>query len=124
MLNLMFLKYATVDELAKLLDQFLGEGAKMWSYAPANLLMIQDSRRNMQRLLELISLFDNEQFANQRVRLFEIKNGRPTDLAKELEVDLEIDFVEREEQPGQVPSDRSHQHVGRGCAESRSVSRT
>ena len=48
MLNLIFLKYVTVDELAKLLDQFLGEGAKMWSYAPANLLMIQDSRRNMQ----------------------------------------------------------------------------
>ena len=67
MLNLIFLKYATVDELAKLLNEFLGEHAKMWSYPPANLLAIQDSRRNMQRLMELISLFDNEQFANQRV---------------------------------------------------------
>ena len=85
MLNLMFLKYVTADELAKLLDQFLGEGAKMWSYAPANLLMIQDSRRNMRRLLELISLFDDNTFANQRVRLFEIKYGRPSDLAKEME---------------------------------------
>ena len=28
MLNLMFLKYATVEELAKLLDQFLGEGGE------------------------------------------------------------------------------------------------
>jgi type II secretory pathway component GspD/PulD (secretin) len=62
MLNLLFLKYATVDELAKLLDQFLGEGGKMWSYAPANLLMIQDSRRNMKRLLELVSLFDDAAF--------------------------------------------------------------
>jgi general secretion pathway protein D len=85
MLNLMFLKYATVDEVAKLLDPFLGEGGKMWSYAPANLLMIQDSRRNMARLLELISLFDNDTFANQRIRLYEIKNGRPSDIAKELE---------------------------------------
>lgn len=85
MLNLMFLKYVTVDELAKLLDQFLGEGAKMWSYAPANLLMIQDSRRNMRRLMELISVFDNNEFANQRVRLFEVKYGRPSDLAKELD---------------------------------------
>ncbi len=85
MLNLMFLKYVTADELAKLLDQFLGEGAKMWSYAPANLLMIQDSRRNMHRLLSLISLFDDNTFANQRVRLFEIENGRPSDLAKEME---------------------------------------
>ena len=85
MLNLMFLKYATVDEVAKLLDPFLGEGGKMWSYGPANLLMIQDSRRNMSRLLELISLFDNDTFANQRIRLYEVKNGRPSDIAKELE---------------------------------------
>ena len=85
MLNLIFLKYATVDELAKLLNEFLGEHAKMWSYPPANLLAIQDSRRNMKRLMELISLFDNENFTNQRIRLFEVKNGKPTDVAKELE---------------------------------------
>src|SRR4051812_21697990 len=51
MLNLMFLKYAPVDELAKLLTEFLTESGKMWSYPPANLLLIQDSRRNMRRLL-------------------------------------------------------------------------
>jgi general secretion pathway protein D len=85
MLNLIFLKYATVDELAKLLDQFRGEFAKMWSYPPANLLLIQDTRRNMRRLMELVSLFDSDTFANQRVKLFEVKNSRPSDLAKELD---------------------------------------
>ena len=51
MLNSMFLKYATVDELAKLLNEFLGEGAQRCGRTrPANLLMIQDSRRNMRRL--------------------------------------------------------------------------
>lgn len=85
MLNLIFLKYATVDELAKLLTEFLGEHGKMWSYPAANLLLIQDTRRNMKRLMDLVALFDSDTFANQRVRLFDVKNSRPSDLAKELE---------------------------------------
>ncbi|MBC7925962.1 MAG: type II secretion system secretin GspD [Bryobacteraceae bacterium] len=85
MLNLLFLKYATVDEIAKLLTEFLTEPGKMITYAPANLLLIQDSRRNMRRLMDLVSLFDSDTFANQRVKLFEIKNGRPSEVAKELE---------------------------------------
>jgi general secretion pathway protein D len=85
MLNLVFLKYVTVDELSKVLGQFVGENATMYSYAPSNLLFILDSRRNMRRTMELISLFDSDTFANQRVRLFEVKNTRPSDLVKDLE---------------------------------------
>jgi general secretion pathway protein D len=85
MLNLVFLKFTTVDELAKILTEFTGENAKMLSYSPANLLFILDNRRNMKRTMELIQLFDSDSFANQRVHLFEVKNGKPTDLAKELE---------------------------------------
>jgi general secretion pathway protein D len=85
MLNLVFLKYTTVDELAKVLNEFTGEGAKMISYSPVNLLFILDNRRNMRRTMELIQLFDSDQFANQRVHLFEVSNGKPSDLAKELE---------------------------------------
>lgn len=85
MLNLVFLKYVTVDELSKVLEPFIGEGARMFSYAPANLLLMLDSRRNMRRTMELISLFDNDTLANQRVRVFEVKYGRPSDLSKELD---------------------------------------
>src|SRR5260370_27062102 len=85
MLNLIFLKYVTVDELTKVLGEFVGENATMYSYAPSNLLFILDSRRNMRRTMELIQLFDSDSFANQRVRLFEVKNTRPSDLVKELE---------------------------------------
>ncbi len=85
MLNLVFLKYVTADELVKVLTPFLGENAQMYSYAPANLLLILDSRRNMRRTMELISLFDNDTLANQRVHLFETKNGRPSDLVKDLD---------------------------------------
>jgi general secretion pathway protein D len=85
MLNLVFLKYVTADDLAKVLTPFIGENASIYTYAPANLLFLLDSRRNMRRTMELISLFDNDTLAAQRVRMFETKNGRPTDLAKELD---------------------------------------
>src|ERR1700686_1673083 len=85
MLNLVFLKYVTVDELTKVLGEFVGENATMYSYAPSNLLFILDSRRNMRRTMELIQLFDSDSFANQRVRLFDVKNTKPSDLVKDLE---------------------------------------
>lgn len=84
-LNLIFLKYATVGDLSKLLERFLGEGATMLTYDPANLLLILDNNRNMRRTMELIALFDSDVLANQRVRLYEVKNGSPSDIAKELE---------------------------------------
>jgi general secretion pathway protein D len=85
MLNLVFLKYVTVDELTKVLTEFTGENAKVYSYAPANLLFLLDSRRNMARTMTLISLFDNDTFANERVRLYELKNAKPSDMVKDLE---------------------------------------
>ncbi|MCX6637272.1 MAG: hypothetical protein NT090_19635, partial [Acidobacteria bacterium] len=85
MLNLIFLKYAAVEELSKLLSPFMGEGSQTFAYSPANLLMILDSGRNMRRTMELIAMFDSDTLASQRVRLFETSHGRPSDLAKELE---------------------------------------
>ncbi len=85
MLNLVFLRYMAVDDVIKLLADFQGEGAKMWAYTPANLLLIQDSARNMRRLMELIALFDGDAFSGSRVRSFPVENSRPSDLAKELE---------------------------------------
>jgi len=85
MLNMIFLKYVTVDELTKILGEFVGENATMYSYAPANLLFILDSRRNMRRIMDLVSMFDSDTFANQRVRLFEVTNTRPSDVQKDLE---------------------------------------
>jgi general secretion pathway protein D len=84
-LNLIFLKYATVGDLSKLLERFLGEGSTMLTYEPANLLLILDNNRNMRRTMELIALFDSDVLANQRVRLFEVKNGSPSDIARELD---------------------------------------
>ena len=85
MLNLVFLKYVTADELVKVLDPFIGENARIYTYAAANLMLILDSRRNMRRMMDLVAMFDSDQIANQRVHVFPVKYGRPTDIAKELE---------------------------------------
>jgi general secretion pathway protein D len=85
MLNLIFLKYANVDELSKLIEQFLGPEGKSWAYPAANLLLVLDSRRNMKRTMDLVALFDSDTLARQRVKLFDLKNSKPTDMAKELE---------------------------------------
>ncbi len=84
-LNLVFLKFVSVDELVKVLGEFKGENSEMISYAPANLLFLLDSRRNMRRTMDLIAQFDSDAFANQRVRLFEVKNVKPSDVVKDLE---------------------------------------
>jgi general secretion pathway protein D len=107
MLNLVFLQFATADEIANVLKEFTSEGAKMWSYPPANLLMILDTRRNMQRLMELVSLFDSDVLANQRVRLFEVQNGRPSDIAQELEgVLVNISLSDKASPVKLIPVDR------------------
>ena len=85
MLNLVFLKYVTADELAKVLEPFQGENARIYVYAAANLLLMLDSQRSMRRLMQMVAMFDSDTLANQRVRVFTVKNGRPSDLAKELE---------------------------------------
>ena len=85
-LSLVFLKYVTAAEMAKLLESFTGEGSKMVAYEPANLLILMDNARNMRRTLELIGTFDAEAMANQRVQTFSLTNSRPSDVAKELEI--------------------------------------
>jgi general secretion pathway protein D len=84
-LNLVFLRYVTSAEMQKILLPFIGDGAQLTNYDPANLLIILDNSRNMKRTLGLINMFDSDTFAGQRVRPFEVRNGRPSDIAKDLE---------------------------------------
>ena len=84
-LNLVFLKYVIASEILKLMQPFLGEGAAAATYDPANLLILQDNNRSMKRTMDLLALFDNDAFVSQRVHLFEVSSGRPTDLVKQLD---------------------------------------
>jgi general secretion pathway protein D len=84
-LNLVFLKYTTAKEMDSLLAPFMGEHATHSSYDPANLLFIEDNARSMKRTMELVAMFDSEIFVDKRVRSYEISNGRPSELVKELD---------------------------------------
>jgi general secretion pathway protein D len=84
LLNLIFLKYTSAGEIKQIITQFLGEGGSVSSYDPANMLILLDNARNMKRTMDLISLFDSDVLANQRVRTYELTNSRPSDMAKEL----------------------------------------
>jgi len=107
MFNLIFLKYVTANELADVLKPFVGEGASLATYPPANLLLILDSRRSMRRTMELIAMFDSDQLANQRVRVFEVKYGRPSDLSKELDsIEKSISLSEKNSPIKFLPIDR------------------
>jgi general secretion pathway protein D len=107
MLNLVFLKFVTSAELAKVLTPFIGENAQVFEYAPANLLLLLDSHRNMRRLMDLVAMFDSDQLAQQRVHVYEVKNGRPTDLAKELDgIVKSISFSEKNAPIRFIPIDR------------------
>jgi len=84
-MNLVFLRYVTSTELLKILQPFMGDGGQIVNYDPANLLIMLDNSRNMRRTLEMVRLFDNDTFASQRVRPFDVHYGRPSDVTKELE---------------------------------------
>jgi general secretion pathway protein D len=84
-LNLVFLRYMSSGEMYKVLLPYMGEGAQLTNYDPANLLLVLDNSRNMRRTLDIISIFDNDAFAGQRVRAFDVRNERPSDMAKELD---------------------------------------
>jgi general secretion pathway protein D len=107
MLNLIFLKYIMAEELVKVINEFVGPDAETIVYAPANLIAILDSRRSMRRTLDLIALFDDNALADKRVKLYELKDGRPSDLAKELDSILRgISSSDRSATVHFVPVDR------------------
>jgi general secretion pathway protein D len=113
LLNMVFVKYVNAAELTKLLEPFIGDGGKVISYEPANLLIIQDSGRNMRRTMELIAQFDSDTLANQRVRLFDVKHGRPSELAKDIETVLKgIALTEKTGAVKFVPLDRLNTLIG------------
>lgn len=84
-LNLLPLRYVTATDIAKVLQPFLGEGAVMTVLDTGNLLLLQDNARSMRRTMDLLSLFDNESLAKQRVQLFPVKNSQATQLVKDLD---------------------------------------
>ncbi|MBI4459148.1 MAG: type II secretion system secretin GspD [Acidobacteria bacterium] len=84
-MNVIALQYVAAVEMTKILTPFLSEGGHLYSHEPGNILILTDTSRSARRLLELVALFDTEVFANQRIRLYPVKNSRSVQLAEELQ---------------------------------------
>lgn len=84
-MNAVRLNYMVAEELSAVLAPFLGVGGQFAVVPQANTLILLDNARNMRRTLDLIALFDTEEMANQRMRLFEIENSLASTVAEELE---------------------------------------
>src|ERR1022692_2608513 len=67
----------------------------------------------MKRTMDLLALFDSDSFVSQRVHLFDVNNGRPTDLVKQLEsIFKAVSLSEKATAVKFVPIDRYELHRG------------
>lgn len=79
------LKYIPVSEVSKILKPFLSDGADIVEHPPHNILIIGDVASNIQKALDIISLFDLDIFTDLRVRIYPVLNADVTEIAKEME---------------------------------------
>ena len=98
-LNVIRLRYSTASDIAVVLEPFLGSGALVQVVEQGNLLLILDNSRNMRRTMELITLFDAEEMASQRMRLFPVENSMASTIADDLTKIFEA-LMYTETQPG------------------------
>jgi general secretion pathway protein D len=89
MLDVVPLHFASAVDLSRLLTNYLSDAGSIVVHEAGNILLITDTSRSLERLVELINLFDSDAFAGQRVQLFPAKNST----ARALAVDLQTVFA-------------------------------
>ena len=84
-LNAIRLRHSSAEQLAAILEPFLGPGGQLAVEGSTNTLLLLDNARNMHRTMDLVELFDTAELVDYKMRLFEIENSLATTLAAELE---------------------------------------
>jgi general secretion pathway protein D len=84
-LNVVPLRFASAGDMSRLLQNYLSDAGSLVSYEAGNILLITDTSRSLQRLMDLLQIFDSDAFAGQRVRLFPAKNSSAHALAQDLQ---------------------------------------
>ena len=84
-LNAIRLRHSSAEQLADILEPFLGPGGRLAVEGSTNTLLLLDNGRNMRRTMELVELFDTAELVDYKMRLFEIENSLATTLTAELE---------------------------------------
>jgi general secretion pathway protein D len=85
MLDVIPLHFASAVDLSRLLSNYLSDAGSIVVHEAGNILLITDTSRSLERLVELIGLFDSDAFAGQRVQLFSAKNSTADALALDLQ---------------------------------------
>ena len=79
------LNFVPAAEISELLTPYLSPGGDITYHQGANFLILSDTPANLEKLLELVRVFDAEVFGDKRVRIYSLEHSRATGLALELE---------------------------------------
>ena len=85
MLDVIPLHFASAIDLSHLLTNYLSDAGSIVVHEAGNILLITDTSRSLERLVELIGMFDSDAFVGQRVQLFLAKNSTADALALDLQ---------------------------------------
>ena len=78
------LRFAAADDLARVLQPFVGAGGKVVADGGRNVLLISGDPQTREALLQLIQAFDIDILAGQSYALFPVSGGGAKDFAAEL----------------------------------------
>ena len=84
-IQILRMRFVAASEMAQLLTPYVSEGASILVHESGNILLLSERRRNLEKLLEIVDIFDTNVFEGERVRLFPIQNNVAVDLAADLE---------------------------------------
>ncbi len=79
------LRYASADDLAKVLQQYVGNGGKVVPDAGANAVLISGDPGTREALVSLVRAFDVDVLAGQSYALLPVPSGDPKDFATALQ---------------------------------------
>ncbi len=67
------LHYLASEHMKQLAQVFVSDGANVVDFAPANILMITDHRKNIEQILDIVEMLDTNYFSINTVDLIPIK---------------------------------------------------
>jgi general secretion pathway protein D len=77
--------FIPVTELEKVIRPFLSDEKELISYPQNNILIVVDLASNIQKIRDLIGMFDADIFTDKTIQIYPIVNSDANDVAKELE---------------------------------------
>ena len=78
------LNFVPAGEMSELLNPYLSPGGDITYHLGANFLILSDTPANLEKLLELVRIFDADVFGDKRIRIYPLEHSRATGLALEL----------------------------------------